>query len=531
MKYFSRPSRESAESAYLGDIFGKHFEPFGTLSVSDDTRMGIHGVVLEEIEGQALAIHAESAAWAFLSKGEEKWFRQLDHKPFGWLRNSFPSCDSRQDPDRALNFVAHLYRRGLLTLNGHAAVDHRMFADGPNYNEGNLIELLITEKCNLACPYCLAGANSSMPAMNRDTIRKTVDLAFAMRESDTLAFEFAGGEPFLKYELMKETVKYIRSHPLRGNRQLFISTQTNATLLNEERVRWLKDEDIRVGISIDGGMQSQNASRPQVNGKESFSKLAKGIELLHRFEVPFGGLVVLNRSNAGNPAELAATMLSLGIHGFRLNPVAYLGDARKNWNRVGLNQEQIISFVKRLMTHIVEQGLPLLEDNVRSMCDFLTSKQRRTRCMRSHCGAGDTFQAIAANGDIYPCGRATQSPGLKLGNIFDSGVENLSQPARHHPVIAQIRERRPADLEGCGTCSYRQLCQSGCSVQAWERYGTVRQRTPECAFYKTLYPYFMRWLSFDKAAFDHLNAYSYFNNEGERFSHDFAPLQEKAVAL
>jgi radical SAM protein with 4Fe4S-binding SPASM domain len=181
------------------------------------------------------------------------------------------------------------------------------------------------------------------------------------------------------------------------------------------------------------------------------------------------------------------------------------------------------------MAHIVDRKLPLLEDNVRSMCDFLTSKQRRTRCMRTHCGAGDTFQAIAANGDIYPCGRATQSPGLKLGNIFDPGLESLSQPSRSNNVMAQIRERRPADLEGCSNCSYRQLCQSGCSAQAWERYGTVRHRTPECAFYKTLYPYLMLWLSFDEIAFDHLNAYSYFNNEGKRFSRDFAPVADTPV--
>ncbi|SEL31119.1 radical SAM/SPASM domain-containing protein [Nitrosovibrio tenuis] len=525
MRYFSRPSRESAESAYLTDLYGKHYEPFGAISLSDETIMGTDGIVLEEVAGETLAIHPENAAWAFLNAGEAKWYRQLDRKPFGWLRHNVSSHGT----DAALGFIAHLYRRGLLTLNSHAAVDHRMFADGANYEEGNLIELLITEKCNLACPYCLAGANSSMPAMDRDIARKTVDLAFAMRESDTLAFEFAGGEPFLKYDLMKETVQYIRNHPQRRNRRLFISTQTNATLLNEERVRWLKEEDVRVGISIDGGAQSQNLSRPQVNGKESFSKLSKGIDLLHRFEVSFGGLVVLNRSNADDPAALAATMLSLGIHGFRLNPVAYLGDARKNWNKVGLNQEHIIGFIKGLMDHIVEQRLPLLEDNVRSMCDFLTSKQRRTRCMRTHCGAGDTFQAIAANGDIYPCGRATQSPGLKLGNIFDPGVESLSQPSRNNVIMAQIRERRPADLEGCNSCSYRQLCQSGCSAQAWERYGAVRHRTPECSFYKTLYPYLMRWLSFDEAAFDHLNAYNYFNNEGMRFSHEFMPLQDGAV--
>jgi hypothetical protein len=41
----------------------------------------------------------------------------------------------------------------------------------------------------------------------------------------------------------------------------------------------------------------------------------------------------------------------------------------------------------------------------------------------------------------------------------------------------------------------------------------------------------MRWLSFDVAAFAHLNAYSYFNNEGEHFSHDFAPLQSRAVMV
>jgi uncharacterized protein len=527
MKYFSRPFRESSESVYLAAKFGKQYEPFGMMSLSDDAMLGTADVILEEVGGEILAIHPESTAWAFLSTGEAEWFLRLDGKPFGWVSHNL----SHYGQESALDFVAHLYRRGLLTVNTHAAVDRRMFADGPNYNEGNLIELLITEKCNLACPYCLAGANSSMPAMDRNTARKTVDLAFAMHETDTLAFEFAGGEPFLKYELMRETVEYIRNHPLRGNRKLFLSTQTNATLLNEERVRWLKDEDIRVGISIDGGAQSQNMSRPQVNGKESFSKLAKGIDLLHRFEIPFGGLVVLNRANADDPAGLASTMLNLGIHGFRLNPVAYLGDARKNWDKVGLSQEHIINFMKRLMSHIVEQRLPLLEDNVRSMCDFLTSKQRRTRCMRSHCGAGDTFQAIAANGDIYPCGRATQSPGLRLGNIFDPGLTSLSQPSRHNNVMAQIRERRPADLEGCDVCSYRQLCQSGCSAQAWERYGTVRHRTPECSFYKTLYPYLMRWLSFDVAAFAHLNAYSYFNNEGEHFSHDFAPLQSRAVMV
>ncbi len=231
---------------------------------------------------------------------------------------------------------------------------------------------------------------------------------------------------------------------------------------------------------------------------------------------------MLNRHNAQSVTDLVEFLLEHRIHGFRLNPVVFLGDARLNWNSVGLTQDEIITYFQELMRQIARGGLLLLEDNVRSMCDFLTSKQRRTRCMRAKCGAGDTFQAVAANGDIYPCGRATQSPGLKLGNIFNPGLVRLSEPASGNPVIGQIRERRPSGLEGCVTCPYRQLCQSGCSAQAFERYGTVRHRTPECSFYKTLYPYLMRWLSFDARAFEALDRSSYFGHKGLRVEHDFA---------
>jgi radical SAM protein with 4Fe4S-binding SPASM domain len=328
---------------------------------------------------------------------------------------------------------------------------------------------------------------------------------------------------------MQRLTDYIESHPSQQSRRLFLSIQTNATLITDERARWLKEKDIRVGISVDGKPESQNVSRPQVNGRESFSSLIRGIDALQRQGVAFGALVVLNRSNVRSVEDLAEFLLDNGIHGFRLNPVAYIGDARRNWSHVGLTQEEVIDYFQRLMKLIVERGYLLLEDNIHSMCDFITSKQRRTRCMRAECGAGDTFQSIAANGDIYPCGRSTQSPGLKLGNIFSDALVSLSTPAQSNPLIAQIRQRRPENLEDCPSCHYRQLCQSGCSAQAWERYGTVRHKTPECSFYKTLYPYLMHWLSFDGAAFEVLERSSYFNHEGMRFDCDFTATQPKIV--
>ena len=522
MRYVFCPSRDAAEAPWLGATQGKTYAPFGQVTLRPDTRLSTEGVDQVRVQGETLAIHPESASWAFLNPDEAALHRWMDGRDFGALAARMDSADA------ALDFAAHLWRRGLIALNGARAVDAGMFADGPNYDEGHLVELLLTEKCNLACPYCLAGANQKMPAMDETIALRSVDLAFAMTEARVLAFEFAGGEPFLKFAIMQRLVDHIRNHPGASGRTVFLSIQTNATLLTPERVDWLRDNDIRVGISLDGGAQAQNSGRPMVNGKASFPALMRGIELLQQGGVPFGGLVVLNRMNIGDPDGLVAFMLGHAIHGFRVNPVAYLGDARKNWDRVGLTQDQIIAFFQTLLRGVIARRDLLLEDNIHSMCRFLTSKQRRTRCMRAECGAGDSFQSVAANGDIYPCGRATQSPGLRLGNIFDDGIESLSQPARRSARIAEIRSRRPADFDDCAVCPYRQLCQSGCSAQAWESYGTVRYKTPECAFYKTLYPWLMHLLSFDAAAFDHLNRCSYFEGGGVRFQHDFTPARVAA---
>jgi radical SAM protein with 4Fe4S-binding SPASM domain len=258
-----------------------------------------------------------------------------------------------------------------------------------------------------------------------------------------------------------------------------------------------------------------------LNGGQSFQQLLRGIDLLQRADVPFGALVVLNRSNVGSVHELIDFCLDNDIRSFKLNPVSFLGTAQQNWNNVGLTQEEIVAYFIQLIALIGDRGYPLMEANVRTMLQFLTSKQRTTRCLRTHCGAGDTFQAISAAGDIYPCGRSTQTPALKLGNVLDVALNSLSAPARHNPYIEEIRNRRPTNLDECTICEYRQFCQAGCSAQAFEKYGTVRHRTPECHFFKSLYPHLMYELSFRREMFKVFERNGYLGREGVLIHDEF----------
>jgi uncharacterized protein len=509
MRFLSSQLLESYEAAALPATVGKRYEPRGDVTLEDGVRLGRpSGADLLDLDGEPLAIVPDTASWAFLTGAESRWWMSLRGEPLAVARQSWPGPADGLD-----TLVAGMYRRGLVTIDGQAAVDPSILRDGHNSTEVHLVELLVTERCNLGCVYCLAGTNARMPRMTWDTARRAVDLAFAMDEAQVLAFELSGGEPFLEFPLMQKVVAYIRRRQAVDGRPVFLNVQSNGTLLDAERVAWIRDNDIQLGLSFDGSPSAHDRSRPLLGGGRSFDRVVEGMDLLQRAGVSFGALVVLNRWNIANPRELADFLVENGVVGFKLNPVAYLGTARDTWSDIGVTQEEVVEYVRGVARLVAEEGYPLVESNLRTMCEFLVSKRRTTRCLRGHCGAGDSFQAVSAAGDVYPCGRATQSPGLRLGSVEDD-LRSLSQPARTSLVIAEIRTRRPEGLDGCATCAYRQLCQAGCSAQAWERYGTVRHRTPECHFFKSGYPWLMRWLSFDEPAARRFADLGYFGDGG-----------------
>ena len=522
MRYVSVPELELNEQTVLPESYGKNYSPQVEVSVDDSVILQAEQTQTVHYNNQLLVMQPDTASWAFLTDQEAQLLKDLEKpRAHSWLKQQWPS----QNHLSSEYFVGELFRRGLLKLNGQSSVDHTIFQDSPNVEEGHLVELLISEKCNLACRYCLAGANPKMQHMSPETARRAIDLAYGMSETDSITFEFSGGEPFLRFDLMRQLVDYIHSHPVKGNRKAYVCVQSNATLLNQERVDWLKQNEIQIGLSFDGNPTSHNVSRPQVNGKESFSSILHGLDLLQTAEIEFGVLVVLNRSNINSAQELIDFLLDNGIYSVKLNPVAFLGTAREAWEEVGLEQSDVISYFQDFGQLLFQQKHTLVEANLHDMLGHIMSKRRKSRCLRGYCGAGESFLAITPNGDIYPCGRATQCSGLTIGNV-DSGIQSLSEPGRTNQIITDIKVRRPETLDGCAQCAFRQQCQSGCSVQAYETYGTVQHRTPECDFYKSMYPYLMDWISSDPAVVEYLDSQCYFGDKpgiATLVNHEFLP--------
>ena len=99
------------------------------------------------------------------------------------------------------------------------------------------IVLELTEQCNMRCRYCIYNEhndhyrNFSPKAMSWDVAKRAVEYA-RDNSGDRIAVSFYGGEPLVKYDLMKKVIEY--SQEIITGKELTFSFSTNLTLVTKE---------------------------------------------------------------------------------------------------------------------------------------------------------------------------------------------------------------------------------------------------------------------------------------------------------
>ncbi|MCL2718161.1 MAG: radical SAM protein [Lachnospiraceae bacterium] len=154
--------------------------------------------------------------------------------------------------------------------------------------ENNLehIILEITEKCNLRCGYCTYNEDCdtdrgfSERDMPDEIAFKAIDYIFNNSvDNSKISISFYGGEPLLKYKLMKECIEYAKS--INSKIDIHYSFTTNCTLVTQEIANDLsKLANISILCSIDGPKEIHDLYRKDSRGIGSFDNAIKGLRLL-----------------------------------------------------------------------------------------------------------------------------------------------------------------------------------------------------------------------------------------------------------
>lgn len=158
-----------------------------------------------------------------------------------------------------------------------------------NVKEENLqMEQLIIEltgECNLRCKYCIynnynqGNRNFNMKEIKFETAKKAINYIYLHRYKKRLSITFYGGEPLMKFDLMKECIDYSLEYLKDCN--LSFSFTTNLTLMTNEIADYLaRISGLSIVLSLDGPKKVHNNARLYANGKPTFNEAFRGLKIL-----------------------------------------------------------------------------------------------------------------------------------------------------------------------------------------------------------------------------------------------------------
>ena len=334
--------------------------------------------------------------------------------------------------------------------------------------------LNVTSKCNLACTYCYEyGADrvtepSKKPRfMTEETAKQSVDFMFKEAgDNKTVHLTFFGGETLLNYKVLRSALGYARERALELGKEVDVSLTTNATLLRDEIIDWIVDNDVGVTVSIDGDREQQNQHRVFHNGKGSYDVIRPHIESLlqkHRRR-PVGARVTLTRDNLDVIAIFRHLRGELGFWEVGFAPVT------TSWQRDYAIEEAGFEHMLAQFQELAREYLAFALagkhhgfSNVRDTVEELHKGMSKAY----PCGAGLGLLGVATDGDVALCHRFAGSDSHKLGTVFD-GVDHSIQDdylVKHHI----------ANKTDCSQCWARPICAGGCYHEAQTRYGSTER--------------------------------------------------------
>jgi len=198
-----------------------------------------------------------------------------------------------------------------LTVAGAASYVRAMSAPVPRIG---LLVVQPTPFCNIDCRYCYLPGRNSKAVIAEETLNNLFTQVFASGwVGDQLSIVWHAGEPLvLPVDFYRRAFRLIeRLKP--PDLSIMHSFQTNGTLIDDEWCAFIAEEQVNLGVSIDGPQRFHDRNRLTRSGRGTFDNTVAGVRLLRRHGLPFHVISVLSTESLAAPQEMFDFYLSEGI--------------------------------------------------------------------------------------------------------------------------------------------------------------------------------------------------------------------------
>ncbi len=352
----------------------------------------------------------------------------------------------------------------------------------PNLTEmSNMLSvwLHITDRCNLECRYCYLPHNNA--DMSLETGHSAIDATFRSaiaHKYQAIKFKYSGGEPLLRFSLVKELHRYAQTLAQYYNVELDGVILSNGTLLTAEIVNEMKALGLRLMISLDSTHKETQTRIQNTTQGASFNEIDASYDAMRAVEIALKHNLVPDISitvsgiNIENLPELLDWILTRDLpfclNFYRENNLSI------NYDNLKLKEEAIVNGMLTVYK-VIETYLPY-----RNLLASLVDRANFSTAHLRTCGVGHNYMVFDPYGQVSKCQMQIDRPittslakdPLILIQEDKGGIKNLS-----------VEEK-----DGCHQCEWKYWCAGGCPLETYRTTGRYDGRSPNCAIYKALYP-------------------------------------------
>lgn len=314
--------------------------------------------------------------------------------------------------------------------------------------------------CNLRCQYCYYLEKKELypdekKFMMSDQLLETFMQQYL--ESQTMPevlFTWHGGEPLMRDISFYQKAVALQKKYGRG-RRIDNCLQTNGTLLTDEWCRFFKRNNFLIGISIDGPEYLHDNYRKTADGRPSFDKVMKGIDLLKKHNVEFNVMAVVNDYNVDYPLEFYHFFKNIETHYIQFAPIVERlenGDIAPWSVPPGKWGDFLIAVFNEWVRNDV--GTYYIQYFDSTLANWM-GVNPGVCILASTCGHAGVMEY---NGDVYACDHLV-FPEYKLGNIKRNTLTEMMYSQKQLNFGLDKFRNLP---QQCKECTYLFACNGEC---------------------------------------------------------------------
>lgn len=348
------------------------------------------------------------------------------------------------------------------------------------------MQLVLTGKCNFRCEYCMYSdkypehVDFENCSMTYDVAQKGIDLFAELVEKKMMAGEvncpsitFYGGEPLLEFSAVERIVEYSK----RKIPEIRFGITTNASLLDDKKIKFMIENDFSIAISLDGYKLNHDRNRKFADGAGTYNIVWEKIQRIRQLDKDHNAEIIILCCVDRYTDLLVLADYFNSIYSYiepctlRINPINQLDttyyefcdDMYKNSTQYEKqNQEASMRILRERLQndYYGNRTAAILSPFFAGEINVLFGNKGVPRFLLNNSCIPGSKLTVLPTGQIAPCEKTGNN--FIIGNVFDGldfgRIESMTK--KFIKVLRECEQKKCPIRRICGAC-YAYLRDSG----------------------------------------------------------------------